>query len=55
MERTRKCYGQTDGRTGGGHSYDPLPTMRKGLKYSLCTDMLILLNLHLSEKNILSL
>jgi hypothetical protein len=28
---TQKCYGQTDGLTDGGHTYNPLPAKRKGI------------------------
>ena len=31
MERTRKCYGQTDGLTDEGHSYNTPSASRRGI------------------------
>jgi hypothetical protein len=46
MERNRQTDGQME-----AIPMIPFPLCGRGLKYALCTDMLVLLNLHLSEIN----
>jgi predicted choloylglycine hydrolase len=33
IERTRKCYGRTDGRSDGGHSYISIHAVWEGVKF----------------------